>query len=162
MKRLAHTTAILLLTGLSYAQADDRHHPQPGQQEAAANPAATAAPPSTGMGMGMMDMNRMQEMHKAMERIQQSQDPAERKRLMHEHMEQMQKMMTGMHGMMGKGMGGGMSVEDRQQMMEKRMDMMQGMMEQMMGHMMAAEGEKPVRGKAEGADDKPEHQPPAN
>lgn len=135
MKKLAHVTAIMFLFGLPYVQADDRHHPQPGQ-EAAANTAATSASQST--AIGMMDMSRMQDMHKTMERIQKSKDPAERQRLMQEHMDQMQKMMGDMNGMMG--MGAGMSAGDRQQMMEKRMDMMQGMMEQMMEHMMAQTG----------------------
>jgi len=137
MKKLAHVTAIVFLFGLPYVKADDRHHPQSGQ-EAAASAAATSA--SQSMRMGMMDMDRMQEMHKTMERIQQSKDPAERQRLMQEHMEQMQKMMGDMHGMMGKGMGAGMSAEDRQKMMENRMDMMQGMMDQMMEHMMVQGG----------------------
>ena len=55
--------------------------------------------------MEMMDINRMQEMHKTMERIQQSKDPAERQRLMQEHMDQMHKMMSDMQGMMGMQMG---------------------------------------------------------
>lgn len=108
--------------------------------------------------MGMMDMNRMQEMHKTMECIQQSKDPAERQRLMQEHMEQMRKIMGDMHGMMDKGMGGGMSAEDRQRMMQKRMDMMQGMMEQMMEHMMAVEGAAPSRGKEAGSGGKHDQQ----
>ncbi len=147
MKKIAISTLLMCAVALPLAQADDKHHPQQGS-EAAATP---ATPSSQGMGMGMMDMNRMQDMQKTMERAQLSTDPAERQRLMQEHMDQMHKMMGDMRGMMGMGAGGGMSAEDRQQMMEKRMDMMQGMMEQMMEHMMAAEGAEPSRGKEAGS-----------
>lgn len=153
MKKLAHVTAIMFLFGLPYVQADDRHHPQPGQEAAASTPATSA---SQSMRMGMMDMDRMQDMHKMMERIQQSKDPAERQRLMQEHMEQMQKMMGDMHGMMDKGMGAGMSAEDRQKMMEKRMNMMQGMMEQMMEHMKEKTGA--VKQERAEQDEKHEHE----
>jgi len=153
MKKIAISTLLMCSVALPLAQADDKHHPQQGQGA----PAATSTT-SSAQGMGMMDMNRMQEMHKTMERVQQSKDPAERQRLMQEHTEQMHKMMGDMHGMMGKGMGGGMSAEDRQQMMQKRMDMMQGMMEQMMEHMMAAEGVKQLPGKEQGATDEHDHQ----
>ncbi len=145
MKKLAQATAVLVLFGSLYAQADDRHHPQAGQAAG-----ASQTSPSQGMGMGMMDMDRMQEMHKMMERIQKTENPAERQQLMNEHMEQMHKMMGEMHGMMDKGMD--------EKTMVKRMNMMQGMMEQMMEHMMAAEGAKPAPEKGAGAADEHGHE----
>ncbi|MEW5756295.1 MAG: hypothetical protein AB1810_08315 [Pseudomonadota bacterium] len=143
MKRFAQAVTIVFALGQPYAQADERHHPEAGKQ--AETPTAASS-----KGMGMMDMNAMQDMHKTMERIRQSNDPAERQRLMQEHMEQMHKMMNDMHGMMGMG---GMSGGEAQQTMEKRMDMMQGMMEQMMEHMMAQQGmQAPGGGKDKGQD----------
>lgn len=131
------------------AQADEAHHPKDKQEKVSDTQVpATTTTASPGMGMGMMDMNRMQEMHKMMERIEQSDDPAEKQRLMQEHMDEMHKMMSDMHGMMGKGMSG--SAPDRQQATEKRMDMMQGMMEQMMEHMMAREKMSKMSGKDKG------------
>lgn len=155
MKTMASSVVLALSVALPAAYADDRHHPAKGS-EVAAGSSLPSSPPDKGMGM-MMDMDRMQEMHKMMERIHQSKDPAERQRLMQEHMEQMHKMMSDMQGMMGKGTGAGMSAEDRQQMMQKRMDMMQGMMEQMMEHIMAAEG-MPVKKESAGMDGQREHE----
>lgn len=143
MKKIAISTLLICTVALPLAHADESHHPEKSTGSSAA---ATSAP---GMGAGMMDMAKMQEMHKMMERIQQSTDPAERQQLMGEHMQEMHKMMGEMQGMMGKGMGGSaVPGDERQQMMEKRLDMMQGMMEQMMGHMMAAEGMNPAPGAA--------------
>lgn len=142
---------VSIALAIPMAQADDAHHPKDKQEKVSdvQAPATTASPAaSPGMGMGMMDMNRMQEMQKMMERIEQSDDPAEKQRLMQEHMDEMHKMMSDMHGMMGKGMSG--SAPDRQQATEKRMDMMQGMMEQMMEHMMAREKMSKMSGKDKG------------
>lgn len=107
-------------------------------------------------GQGMMDIDHMQErmksMQQLMERIHKTDDPATRRKLMSEHMQEMQKVMIDMRGMMmgpdmmqggpgGKmGNGKGMPMEDRQKMMEQRLDMMQQMMEQMMGQMMVQQG----------------------
>ena len=90
-----------------------------------------------GGGKGMMDMNSMQEriksMQQLMDRMGKTNDPAKRRTMLREHMEQMQKLMGDMHGMMGAGMmGDDMSMEDRQRLMNQRMDMMQQMMEQML------------------------------
>ena len=88
-------------------------------------------------GMGMMNMqgmqNRFNSMQQLMDRMDKTNDPAKRRTLMHEHMQQMQNLMADMHGMMGPGMmGGKMSMEDRQKFMYQRMDIMQQMMEQML------------------------------
>jgi len=93
-----------------------------------------------GGGMGMMDMDRsrdrIQSMQRLMDRMHQSTDSVKRRELLREHMEQMQKFMGDMRGMMmGPGMkggSGGMPLEDRQKMMEQRLDLMQQMMEQML------------------------------
>lgn len=89
-----------------------------------------------GNNMGMMDMNRMQDrintMQQLMERITRTGDPAKRQSLMLEHMQQMQKIMGDMHGMMGPGMMGNMSLEERHKFMGQRLDIMQQMMEQIL------------------------------
>jgi hypothetical protein len=100
---------------------------------------------------------RMQEMRALMERIQNTTDPAERQRLMAEHMQAMHDGMTMMGRMMGGGMMGGQpggaarggqcaqddtecrmrQMQGEQRMMDERIGMMQQMMGQMMDHMMA-------------------------
>ena len=118
-------------------------------------------------GSGMMEKGNMemmkQNMHKMMQqmkKIHATNDPAERKQLMHDHMQNMQKNMKMMRGMGGGMMMGmtsdkmkgnkmtakGMNSKDMgqsQQMMEQRMDMMQMMMEQMMGQMSEKDGLMP-------------------
>lgn len=115
----------------------------------AGNAFAQGGPPAGKPGMAMMDMNnyttqiheRMKTMQAQMERIHKTTDPAERRKLMQEHMQSMRDgmgMMRGMGGpMMGGGTGPGMMSSDlkqRQDMMERRMDMMHMMMDQMMQH----------------------------
>jgi hypothetical protein len=92
-----------------------------------------------GGGMGMMDMDRAQDriksMQQLMDRMHQTTDSGKRQKLLREHMEEMQKLMGNMRGMMmGPGMkgGGSMSMEDRQKLMGQRLDIMQQMMEQML------------------------------
>lgn len=99
---------------------------------------------------------RMQEMRALMERIHGTSDPAERQRLMTEHMQAMREGMTMMGRMMGGGMMGGRGagqcaendtecrmrqMQGEQRMMGERMGMMQTMMGQMMEHMMAQPAE---------------------
>jgi hypothetical protein len=117
-------------------------------------PAAPAGPATMGM-----DTQKMQELFKQMQaqmdKLRVTTDPAERQKLMQEHMATMQAVMKDMRGMggpmmMGGGMGPGMmgggpagkapsgkppaGADQRMQMMEQRMDMMQMMMDQMMQH----------------------------
>lgn len=129
---------VLLVLPVTFALADDAHH----QDENAGD--RKQGMMMRGGGVGMMDMDRMQEhmkeMRQTMERIHRTDDPAEHGRLMQEHMEMMHKGMGSMRGMMG--MGAGKSDEEHRQMMERRMDMMQEMMQQMMEHMMAQQGPK--------------------
>ena len=84
--------------------------------------------------------DRFQQMQTMMDQMPQAKTPAERQKLMVDHMELMRVQMTGMRSMMGQGgmMGqpqGGSAVDPKvapqMQMMQQRMDMMQGMMEQM-------------------------------
>lgn len=88
-----------------------------------ANPPSAAAPPMMG--------EHMQKMQRQMQQIHASKDPAERKRLMDEHMKSMQGMMPMMSGM---GARAGADPDQRMRMMEMRMDMMHKMMEQMLHH----------------------------
>jgi hypothetical protein len=113
--------------------------------------------------------NRMQQMSEQMARIHGTQDPAERQRLMQEHMQSMNAgmMMMGqtMRGGMGPGRAQGQQckpddaacrldrMQAQQDMMSGRMGMMQMMMQQMTEHMLmqqrsseagnAPAGEKP-------------------
>lgn len=83
----------------------------------------------------------MQQMRGLMQRIHGASDPAERQRLMAEHMQAMQQGMT----MMGRMMGGGA--------MGEHMSMMQMMMGQMRDHMTALPADA-------GSGDKPPESPP--
>jgi hypothetical protein len=89
-----------------------------------------------GGGMGMMDMDRAQDriksMQQLMDRMHGTKDAGKRQKLLREHMEEMQKFMGDMRGMMGPGMkgGGSMPMEDRQKFMGQRLDIMQQMLEQ--------------------------------
>lgn len=114
----------------------------------AGNTLAQGGPTAGNPGMTMMDekhmahmQERMKIMQAQMERIHKAADPAERRKLMQEHMQSMRdgmNMMRGMGGpMMGGGKGRGMMGGDpkqREEIMERRMDMMHLMMEQMMHH----------------------------
>jgi hypothetical protein len=92
-------------------------------------------------------------MNDEMTKIRQTQDPAERQKLLQEHWATMQNAMTLMHGTWGAGMGGGMmgghmmggpmmwgnyenltpeQLKQRQYMMERWMPMQQMMMSHMM------------------------------
>ncbi len=94
---------------------------------------ACAAPASETPSAAAMPMmgEHMQKMQKQMQQIHASKDPAERKRLMDEHMKSMQGTMPMMSGM---GARAGADPSQRMQMMEMRMDMMHKMMEQMLQH----------------------------
>ena len=93
----------------------------------------------------MMPMqNQMHHMQKSMDKIHGSKDTEERKKLLAEHLDNMQGMMKMMHGMMGSeqmmrpgSMHLGMmesqnNMGNRMNMMENRMDTMQLMMDQML------------------------------
>lgn len=146
LKHILIPTAVSFVMGIATVQADPRHH----AGQAASSP-----------GMGMMDMNqmqdRMQTMRETMERAHKTEDPQERRQLMQQHMTQMHDMMGNMRGMTGTGMMmrgdaatpmdggqmGGAAMVERHNMMERRMDMMQQMMEQMMEQLMMMQGSQP-------------------
>lgn len=113
----------------------------------------------------------MQAMQEQMARIHGTEDPAERQRLMTEHMTAMHQGMA----MMGQMMQGGMSpgsmqqcqsgdtecqlgqMQTQQRMMGQQMGMMQQMMQQMMDHMMEGQAQpaEPLDGAA--TEDHEEH-----
>jgi hypothetical protein len=158
------TRAMLLLASAVYfaapnVWADDAHaahHPESTVQTTGASatkPASVAQSGSTPGSARHSDEARdlMQKMMTQMDRIRETKDPVERKRLLDEHMQTMQDAMRAMHPvggpmmmdmMGGQGMGGVASrtesgqrntaPKQRMNMMEERMDMMQMMMEQML------------------------------
>jgi hypothetical protein len=156
--------------GMPVVYADDAHHPEkvgapeskttPGKDVLPKQPAAPDKAMSGTGGVADDQMAKAQERMKQaqalMAKLREAKDPAERKRLMHEHTQalrdtmgmmrdmqmmcmmgaaQGQGMMGGGQGMgmmgqgKGKGQSGGMMPMHR--MMEERMGMMQMMMEQM-------------------------------
>lgn len=133
------------------AAADEHHSADAGSTAA---PAGAKTPPANpraaGAGMPMNMMENMGRMQEQMRRLMQTQDPAERGKLLQEHMRSMQAQMGMMGGMMGHGMMAGgpgmgrpdMPADQRMQKMEQRMDMMQQMMEQMLKHQEQSGGAK--------------------
>ena len=162
MKKLLIGNMVLgLLMGAPVAYAEDAHHPEQG-----GTPAAKSAPekevmpsqpaaPDKAMSSGVADaqmvkaQERMKQAQALMAKLRNTKDPAERKKLMHEHTQAMRDTMGMMGGgqgmgMMGGGQGMGMmgggqgkgpakagGMMPMHQMMEDRMEMMQMMMEQM-------------------------------
>lgn len=89
---------------------------------------------------------RMEQMKQTMNRIRNTDDPAERRELMQQHHQQMHQSMSSMCKMMrsGKKADGedccpmmDKDPEMRRQMMQEHMQLMEGMMEQMKAHMQA-------------------------
>jgi hypothetical protein len=107
--------------------------------------------------MAQMQRN-MDAMHEQMARIHATQDPQERQRLMHDHMQNLHQGMMMMGQMMGPmGQGGAPracaegdtecrmnQMQMQQQMIGQRMGMMQQMMQQMMEQMAAGQATEPV------------------
>ncbi len=154
-KNFAMASGLLVALSLTFspAFADDAHHPEKSGAAAAGNQSAAAQAPAkaTPADEAGKQLTKAQAL---MQRIEQTRDPAERQRLMQEHLQAMREgmgMMRGM-GVMGAGMmmgqgpagsGKGMSGDKAggmmgcdmmagHAMMEKRIDMMQQMMEQML------------------------------
>jgi len=73
--------------------------------------------------------DHFQQMQQMMDQAGKTSDPAERHKLMQDHMDMMHKQMRSMHGMMSQEPG---KKQENMQMLQNRMDMMQMMMEQMM------------------------------
>lgn len=164
-KIMTLTVATVLFLPQIHLYADDAHHPEKQGVEGEAQ--LQSKPAQQGM-MGQMG-EHMQKMMEQMDAVHKAVDPAEREKLLQEHMQSMQEGMGMMGGgkrggmMMGKGMqqgsemmgkrmqqGDGMTgcndqKKTQHQQMERRMDMMQTMMDQMMQHQQAERPHKSHR-----------------
>lgn len=129
---------LLVLQAPALAQATDAdHHPDSSSPETPAPESrqGNTAPTIQQMQAGMKDMQEL------MNRINTTKDPNERKTLLDQHMQAMQKQMNGMSGMMGRSMMTGQdagastgTAANCQSMMGGDLSMMKAMMEQMMQH----------------------------
>lgn len=158
-KNFAMVSGLLAALSLTFspAFADDAHHLEKAAAAAAGNQsAATPAPAPAKAAPADEAGKQLTRAQALMQRIEQTRDPAERQRLMQEHLQAMREgmgmmrgmgAMGGMGGMMmgqgpadgGKGMSGdkaggmmGCDMMAGHAMMEKRMDMMQQIMDQML------------------------------
>ena len=148
MKKLLISNMVAgLMMSASVAYADDAHHPDQGGTPAVKSASDKAVSSDVADAQMAKAQERMKQAQALMARLREAKDPAERQRLMQEHMQAMRDtmdMMRGMKmGMMGGGqgsmMGGGQGkgpaktggMMPMHQMMEDRMEMMQMMMEQM-------------------------------
>lgn len=133
----ALAVALPLAAGLAFAQSKDKddhsaHHPDPAKSAAPAKKSESVPP---GAAMKAQMQSKIKAMQDQMAKIKSTTDPAERQKLMEEHMKSMQEGMSMMRGMMGgagANKGGSGSMGMRMDTMEGRMDMMQQMMQQMM------------------------------
>ena len=134
----------IALSSLAFACAAQQ--PDGDRGDAATTPQSRDNPQ---MRMQMQQMeSRMQAMRALMERIQNTEDPEERQRLMDEHAKSMQQGMMMMGDMMrGQAQGGQCATNDTacgMQRMQGQQDMLRqhmGMMQQMMGQMMQREAQ---------------------
>jgi len=144
-KLLISSVVVALCAGVPVVYADDAHHPEQGSASASKPVAGKnvlskqPAAPDKAMSSGVADaqmvkaQERMKQAQALMAKLRETQDPAERQKLMREHtqamrdtMGMMRGMKMGMEGCQGMGMMMGMH-----QMMDEHMGMMQMMMEQM-------------------------------
>ena len=158
---------LMVLSSAAFAAAAQQPD---GGQDSHATPPQRSADQMQQMQMQQME-TRMQAMRTLMERIQNTEDPEERQRLLDEHATSMQQGMM-MMGEMMRGQGGGpmqggqcaqndtqcrmQGMQGQQRMMGHHMGMMQMMMEQMMGQMMQREAQPPT-GDAPQTQDHAEH-----
>ena len=116
------------------AFANEDHHP--ADSATGKTVSTVTAQPSDGMGMMQMQgmQQHMDKMHDLMEKARAAKSDKERHTLMQEHMQEMRKTMGKMQGMMGgkDSKMGVMPMEKRMEEMEAGMDIMQKMMKQMM------------------------------
>jgi hypothetical protein len=148
------------LSSFAFAFVCAAQQPDGDRGDAATTPQSQDNPQMRMQMQQMQQMeSRMQAMRALMERIQNTEDPEERQRLMDEHAKSMQQGMMMMGDMMrGQPQGGQCAANDtacgmqrmqgQQDLMRQHMGMMQMMMQQMMGQMMQREtqpeaGEKP-------------------
>jgi hypothetical protein len=111
-KNFAMASGLLVALSLTFspAFADDAHHPEKSGAAAAGNQSAAAQAPekATPADEAGKQLTKAQAL---MQRIEQTRDPAERQRLMQEHLQAMREgmgMMRGMGAMGGMGGMGGM------------------------------------------------------
>ena len=154
MKQLKNVVVLCALGMQFAAGAQDHGAPASEQSEHEQHVVPAAETPATQQSMPAMQ-EHMRAMREQMARIQATEDPAERQRLMHEHMQSMQQtmhMMGSMHAQQQRGSGGRCAETDapcrmdqmqaenammRQRMgtMEDRMQSMQQLMREMMDHL---------------------------
>ena len=113
MKKLLISNMVAgLMMSASVAYADDAHHPDQGGTPAVKSASDKAVSSDVADAQMAKAQERMKQAQALMARLRESKDPAERKRLMQEHMQAMRDtmgMMRGMRmGMMGGGQGMGM------------------------------------------------------
>ena len=89
-KNFATVSGVLAALSLTFspAFADDAHHPEKSGGAAAGNPAATAPAKPAAADEANKQLTRAQAL---MQRIEQTRDPAEQKRLMQEHLQAMRE-----------------------------------------------------------------------
>ena len=127
---------LLLSQALAFAQATDEH----ATHHADSNPAPSAAPSNPAPTMQQMQSG-MKDMQELMNKISTTKDPAERQKLLDQHMQAMQTQMDMMSRMMSSPMMSGHdsgaapgTAMNCQQMMGGDMSMMNSMMDQMKQH----------------------------
>lgn len=113
-KNFAMVSGVLAALSLTFspAFADDAHHPEKsGTAAAGSPPAAAPTPASPKVAPADEASKQLTKAQALMQRIEQTRDPAERQRLMQEHLQAMREgmgMMRGMGAMGGMGGMGGM------------------------------------------------------
>jgi len=160
----------IALSSFAFAFACAAQQPDSGPGDAATTPQSQDNPQ---MRMQMQQIQQMQQMESRMqampalmERIQNTEDPEERQRLMDEHAKSMQQGMMMGDMMRGQAQGGQCAAYDtacgmqrmqgQQDMLSQHMGMMQMMMQQMMGQMMQREAQ-PEAGEAPEQQNHEEH-----
>jgi hypothetical protein len=107
---------------------------------ALAQPAGRGVSPGTRLQMRQQVQAGIEQMQQHMDRIRATEDPEERQRLMHDHMQDMHTNMMTMREMMGTSDAGAAcaagDVSCRLEELQIEQTMMQQMMHQMMEHMM--------------------------
>ena len=152
MTKLWYVLAVCALVALAVVAQDDKV-PASEHSEHEQHAAASAETEAGGHSMDAVHEHMLQ-MRQQMERIQAAQDPAERQRLMHEHMQSMQQHVQMMGSMRAEPRAAAASrcaegdavcrmeemraengmMRQRMRMMEDRLESMQQLMQQMMDH----------------------------
>lgn len=139
MKKMIQITSLLLVLAVAFpVWAVEEHHPD------------TAGEPAAQTGIEQVDTS-FKKMQETRQKMEAAKGPAERQKLMHQHMQHMKEgmkmmdmmagqgmMMDDRAGMMASGDMQNMPMADRMAMMEKKMSMMDRMMGQ--GGMMSGQG----------------------